>query len=540
MGFYTPSGFNLGEIKSDGKFSEGGNISLKETKEGMTRTADDNLILMQKIPAAVQNCCECKTKNIVGGDEGYFYWLKTNISTKPFQATMASIREKVLLLLFAIFLIGFFLSKKITSKLTSRLDQVSAAMDKVTNEEDLSTRLNFKGKDEIADIGRRFDGMVEALSESRSKQLEAERHRSFSEMARRVGHDIKSPIAALNTAVQSDQTLSEQSRILVRGAISRIREITSGLYSRPHLSTADQFSYQSIDDHVTGETQVFALGPIVEAICDEKRANLFNRPSLSIDLDMENNGYGIFGRINSSEFKRVISSLLDNSVEAMDKMAGHIEIKISRKKGKIQISISDDGNGIPENIKSKVFHRGFTYGKKEGSGLGLYYAKKVIESWGGNLTLDSEIRTGTEITIKLPEPKPPLWYVDQISTQGIKKIIVIDDDQTIHTVWEQIFKNIDTKISLEHFYGFKEAEQWLNAMELGGEALSEVLLLSDFEIRNEIENGFEFLKRRKLFDRSILVTSYSDDQKLIARCLKLGCKMIPKNLAAHVPIKLDG
>ncbi len=98
--------------------------------------------------------------------------------------------------------------------------------------------------------------------------------------------------------------------------------------------------------------------------------------------------------------KRVISNLVLNAVQAMPK-GGKLSIYAYRKEGGLVIEVQDTGEGIPEEVKSKLFTPMFTT-KSKGQGFGLAVVKRVTESMNGTVTFESEKGKGTTFTIRLP------------------------------------------------------------------------------------------------------------------------------------------
>lgn len=105
--------------------------------------------------------------------------------------------------------------------------------------------------------------------------------------------------------------------------------------------------------------------------------------------------------IDREQVKRVIYNLLENAAQAMN-YKGHIELSLEGGDGCFLIKVIDNGPGISDSIKSKLFQSFTTHGKKEGTGLGLVLSKKIIEEHGGTITFDSEAGKGTTFTVKLP------------------------------------------------------------------------------------------------------------------------------------------
>jgi signal transduction histidine kinase len=122
---------------------------------------------------------------------------------------------------------------------------------------------------------------------------------------------------------------------------------------------------------------------------------------------------GDFSRIpdcyfNHLQLEMVFWHLLDNAIKFNDKPVPHIKIqgKVS-KKGKIEISLSDNGPGIPPENHDLIFSQFYQYerfytGNVEGLGLGLSMVKKILEDWGQRITMDSELGKGTTFRFTLP------------------------------------------------------------------------------------------------------------------------------------------
>ena len=89
--------------------------------------------------------------------------------------------------------------------------------------------------------------------------------------------------------------------------------------------------------------------------------------------------------------------------EAPRKSGARIEVSISNDETGITIRIEDNGPGIPLEPEKKLLNFGETYGKKGGSGIGLYNCKKIVEAHGGKLWFTSKRGKGTSFFIYLPE-----------------------------------------------------------------------------------------------------------------------------------------
>jgi len=103
---------------------------------------------------------------------------------------------------------------------------------------------------------------------------------------------------------------------------------------------------------------------------------------------------------NKIRMGRAIVNIIKNSIDSLGMENPIIGIDVTDKKHYVQIEINDNGKGISEDVLSRIFERG--YSTKESSGIGLGFAKKVIENHSGSMEINSKIGFGTTVIIKLP------------------------------------------------------------------------------------------------------------------------------------------
>lgn len=107
-------------------------------------------------------------------------------------------------------------------------------------------------------------------------------------------------------------------------------------------------------------------------------------------------------KIDTDKITQVLWNIIKNADEAMKDENGVISIEIYEQKNKLITKISDNGKGIPKDIKEKLFNAGHTYGKSGGKGFGLFSVKKIVEAHGGEIYFNSEEGKGSEFYIILP------------------------------------------------------------------------------------------------------------------------------------------
>jgi len=177
-------------------------------------------------------------------------------------------------------------------------------------------------------------------------------------------------------------------------------------------------------------------------------------------------------------------------------------------------------------------------GTTGGLGLGLFHARASAESWGGSLDIQSEAGKGTTVTVRLPRAEPPEWFVSQLELEPGGTIVVLDDDTSIHQVWRDRFESAGAKthgIEVLHFSTPAELRGWVRDKAVRARS---ALYLTDYELLGHKETGLSLVEELNLGGRSILITSRFEEKDILAECLRLKVRMIPKGLAGFVPISV--
>lgn len=356
---------------------------------------------------------------------------------------------------------------------------------------------------------------------------------NLAELASQVAHDIRSPLAALDSVIKDVSQLPEEKRILVRSAVSRIHDIANDLIDRNRGLRAAVAPAQSAAEPFTRELLSSHVAPLIT----EKRLQLRSRIGISIDARLDSAAYGLFADIQPMEFKRVLSNLIDNAVEALGGKGG-VQVILACEEDQVLLKVQDNGKGIPPEVLKRLGGRGETYGKPGGSGLGLHHAKTSVESWGGSLGLESEVGRGTTVTVMLPKARPPEWFVSVLELDPDGTVVVLDDDTSIHQVWQGRFESLQTKahgIEVLHFSTPAEARGWARDNPAKARA---ALYLTDYEFIGHKETGLGLVEALDIGERSILITSRFEEKHILAECRRLMVRMIPKGLAGFVPIEV--
>jgi len=359
--------------------------------------------------------------------------------------------------------------------------------------------------------------------------LESQINESKANLAAQVAHDIRSPVFALDAALKTIEQLPEQQRVVVRHAVNRIRDVANGLLEKNRPRPEGSVSKGTVS------TEVRLLSSLVEPIIMEKRLQYGDKPGIDIDFKLSRASYGLFAKVQPVEFGRMLSNLINNAAEALgDK--GKVDVSLALEDNYIVLTISDNGKGIPPETLSRLGQRGETHGKAGGSGLGLYHARTTAESWGGNLTITSTPGKNTIVTIKLPRAEAPDGFVTALELAPGKHVIVLDDDTGIHQIWLGRFEAARRgEQNIEAVY-FREPEQlraWAKAEPAKAKT---AICLFDYELSGYKETGLSLAKELGLCAQTILVTSRSEENRIIEDCARLNVRLMAKGMAEYVPI----
>ena len=362
--------------------------------------------------------------------------------------------------------------------------------------------------------------------------------KSLSTLAAQVSHDIRSPLSALNMVMGQLPHLPEDKRVLIRDSVQRINDIANSLLEkgRSQHSAANPSHGPGIN------LEVLLLGSLIDSLVSEKRIQYRDKIKIEIVADFDAS-FDVFAKADSKELKRILSNLVNNSVEAFDEAGGKITVSLRGQTNIASVVVSDNGKGIPEQVVAKLMagEKGVSHGKegtRSGSGIGVNHAKATIESFGGKFEINSREGMGTMIIMTLPREVAPKWFVERIEFSEGQTVIALDDDQSIHNIWQGRFASSDLAkggVQLLHFSSSAVFESWL--ADARGKTLDPVFLM-DYELLGQENTGLDLIEKHSLGSQAILVTSRYEEKHLRERCERLSVRILPKSMAGFVPFTL--
>lgn len=393
---------------------------------------------------------------------------------------------------------------------------------------------------EPANLSVEMREIVKRIVDEHKLHLESERRLAalqsdieLSKLASQVAHDIRSPLAALTMISNSLSEISEPKRILVRNSINRINDIANSLLNRGKKEIS---SHQPVAEPTSADT--IMISSLIEDVVSEKRIHYGNDIHIVLESNIQK-AYGLFISGNSSELKRVLSNLINNSYEAIKSPNGRIAINVGSSENEVQIHIVDNGQGMPPQILSRLGEMGLSYGKEytsSGSGLGIYHAKKTVEHFSGTFEVESGEGVGTHINLSFPKARTPDWFVSELKLVAGQTLVICDDDSSIHGLWTGRLHSLTVQgplINDLHFSSEADILQWFSKSRPSNDT---IIFLIDYEFLNSSKTGLDIIEELGIASQSILVTSRYEEGHIKERCNGLGVRLIPKGLAGLVPI----
>lgn len=359
----------------------------------------------------------------------------------------------------------------------------------------------------------------------KTKLQEQER---FKTIVEQVAHDIRSPLASLSMVVESCKNLPETERISLREIAINMSDIASNLLSR-YKAKSDDLTAKKTSQHI-----LVSLA-LLEGL-SEKRYQYKNLPVKFISSFAPETSF-VFIKIDASNFNRMISNLINNSVESFEGKEGVVELRLDLdKKKRIRITIQDNGKGMTKDIVTKIINNiSVTSGKKYGSGIGFAQVRNTLQSSNGKMLVESQVGRGTKIILIFPYAESAAWIAKKVKLNKGDTVVILDDDSSIHVAWEARFKPYKDTITVKHFRLGEDAIKFIKSLP----ANNKIFLLSDFELINQPLNGLQIIEQLQMQHRAVLVTSHYANQNLYNLAIQARIKILPKQLATNVPVEIE-
>lgn len=296
----------------------------------------------------------------------------------------------------ACLILGFVCIWLLTKSLVNPLRQMSTAAKKFAVG-DFSYRVKVTGSDELADLGKAFNDMADALD-----TLESSR-RSF---VSNVSHELRTPMTSIGGFIDGilDGTIPKEKYDYYLNIVSgEIRRLSRLVVAMLNMSKIESGSFEMKPHNYDISDQIIHILLTFEQKIEEKNIEIIGLENLQqtyivADTDM---------------IYQVIYNIFDNAVKFTND-GGYIQVDLIDLNSKIEVHIKNSGIGIKKEELSRVFERFYKVDKSrsldaKGAGLGLYIVKMMVEMHSGSIYAKSESENSAEFVFTLPKTYSPIY-----------------------------------------------------------------------------------------------------------------------------------
>ncbi len=281
---------------------------------------------------------------------------------------------------------------------TGPLKRIGATLGRV-EAGDFTARFDERRKDEFGLLGRRLNALILKITD-KQREMEAgrdetmqkvERMATIGELASAIAHEIKNPLAGISGAIQvlaEDFPSGDPRKEIIVEVLSEIGRLDKTV--RDLLSFA-----RPPEPH-------FIRTPVDGVVERALRLIKGHAKKLYVDVNIVSDEEPVDVRIDPEQMQQVFLNIMMNALHSMPG-GGTLTVAIRARKGegRVEVSVSDTGQGIPDVEAEKIFKPFYTT-KNTGTGLGLAVSKNIVEKHNGEITVESELGRGACFRVILP------------------------------------------------------------------------------------------------------------------------------------------
>jgi len=305
-------------------------------------------------------------------------------------AFLSSLNQLLLALGLTAVLAGSLLVFLISRTITRPLDNLVAGV-RALERGDFSYPLHARGEDEVAEVTGAFGRMRTSLQRTQRELLEAERLATIGRMASSISHDLRHSLAAIvaNAEFLCESSLTPRQREDLYGeiriAVNQMTELIESLLEFSRTRESLHTTHGDVRDVMNRAIQTVKAHPE------------FHDIRIRTTCEGLSDGWFDFRKL-----ERAMQNLLWNACEAVSQESGEIEVSVRRIHEGLEIRVRDNGPGIADEVRGRLFEPFVSYGKENGTGMGLTVVQKILQDHGGDVVVESTSSAGTTFRVLLP------------------------------------------------------------------------------------------------------------------------------------------
>jgi len=252
----------------------------------------------------------------------------------------------------------------------------------------------YPREDEIGGLVREYNRMLKELSENMKKLASSERESAWREMAKQIAHEIKNPLTPMKLSIQLLERAWNDKK---PDFDVRIAKVTHTVIEQIDTLSAIASEFSAFAKMPKAQDEEVDIAEKIQTI-----VQLFEHTrNTAVTLNLNDNKC-VMIIADKEQLSRVFINLIKNGIQSVpDGIMGHINVDLITYANKVKVTIKDNGHGIPDDRKDKLFKPSFTT-KTTGMGMGLAIVKNIIKNADGDIWFESEVGKGTEFFVEFP------------------------------------------------------------------------------------------------------------------------------------------
>ncbi len=284
-------------------------------------------------------------------------------------------------------ILAFILARYITQRLKAIEEKIKETQLDKRNKKVDTQNLPI----ELLTLVSAYNGMIDELEESAAQLAQSEREAAWREMAKQVAHEIKNPLTPMRLTVQSFERRFDPEDPEIN---KKIKEYSNTLIQQIDTMSSIASAFSNFADMPAQQSEILDVAKIVKLALE-----IFRERNIAFAKADEE----IFAKFDRTQLIRVVTNLVKNAIQATKNTENpQIDVQVITVDDQVKITVSDNGLGITEENKPKIFEPKFTT-KTSGMGLGLAMVKNIMETYNGSITFTSEEGKGTIFTVTFPK-----------------------------------------------------------------------------------------------------------------------------------------
>ena len=315
------------------------------------------------------------------------YFMDDSLSKKELKAFLMNLGIVYVNMLLIAFVLAYFLSNYITKSLTRISQKIKAT---TLNKQNAKIDIDRTPK-EVSILIDSYNTMIDDLEESAVKLAKSERETAWREMAKQVAHEIKNPLTPMRLSIQSFQKNYSSDDKLDK---TKLKDFSNSLIEQIDTMSSIATAFSDFANMPEQKKELLNVTEVVQIALD-----IFNKDYIEYSVKEKE----ILTLFDRTQLIRVITNLINNAIQAIpEDRSPIIKISVASTQRTIVINIEDNGNGISEQNKNKIFEPSFTT-KSSGMGLGLSMIQSIMLAYNGSITFKTKENQGTIFKVVFPK-----------------------------------------------------------------------------------------------------------------------------------------